>query len=67
MEKFEKFGIQTVKSTVLTLSETSRFELTKHFIQHGNISVYSHCISVAVTSIRIASFFGIKVDIFNKK
>lgn len=62
MEKSEKFGIQTVKSTVLTLSETSRFELTKHFIQHGNISVYSHCISVAVTSIRIANFFGIKVD-----
>lgn len=62
MEEFEKFGIRAVKSTVLTLSETSRFELTKHFIQHGNISVYSHCVSVAVMSIRIARFFGIKID-----
>lgn len=62
MEEFEKFGVQSVKSTVLTLSETSRFELTKHFIQHGSISVYSHCISVAVMSVRIACIFGIKID-----
>lgn len=40
----------------------SRLHLTKEFIQHGNISVYAHCFSVAVMSIRIARFLNINVD-----
>lgn len=62
MNEFKKSNIQTVKSTALSLSKSSRFNLTKQFIQHGRISVYSHCVSVAVMSIRFADFFGVKVD-----
>ena len=51
-----------VSETADTLINTSRFHLTKGFIQHGKISVYSHCFSVAVMSIRIANFLDIKVD-----
>ncbi len=42
--------------------QNSRFHMTKNFIQHGSISVYAHCFSVAVMSIRIARFLKIKVD-----
>ncbi len=55
-------SIEMVNSTVVILIQSSRFELTKNFIQHGKISVYSHCLSVAVMSLRIADFLGIKVD-----
>ena len=41
--------------------QNSRFHMTKNFIQHGSISVYAHCFSVAVMSIRIARFLKIKV------
>ena len=51
-----------VSETANTLANTSRFHLTKDFIQHGKISVYAHCFSVAVMSIRIANFLDIEID-----
>lgn len=55
-------SIEMVNSTAIILVRSSRFSLTKRYIQHGKISVYSHCLSVAVMSLRIADFLGIKVD-----
>lgn len=51
-----------VSETANRLVNTSRFHLTKGFIQHGKISVYAHCFSVAVMSIRIANFLDIEID-----
>lgn len=44
------------------LNTTSRFPTTKNYIQHGNVSVYQHCIFVAYISCRIATAFKLKVD-----
>lgn len=51
-----------VHTTARELLESSRFHLTKEFIQHGRISVYSHCLSVAIMSVRIAKLLHIKTD-----
>lgn len=32
------------------------------FTQHGNVSVFSHCVMVAVVSLKIADRLGLKVD-----
>lgn len=34
----------------------------KEFIQHGNVTVYKHSLSVAVTCLLLAEKFGIRVD-----
>lgn len=44
------------------LNKTSRFPLTKNFIQHGNISVYEHSIFVAYLSYKISKKLNLKVD-----
>ena len=40
----------------------SRYGMTKEFIQHGSVSVYEHCISVAAESVRLAKTMNLKVD-----
>ncbi len=40
----------------------SRYGMTKEFIQHGSVSVYEHCISVAAESVRLAKAMNLKVD-----
>lgn len=55
-------SVSMVESTAASLTATSRFCQTKNYIQHGKISVYRHCISVAVMSVRMARFFGLKLD-----
>ena len=57
IDKFE-----LVHSTARNMLENSRFHLTKRFIQHGRISVYSHCLSVAIMSVRIANILHINTD-----
>ena len=47
----------------LSALQDSRFLETRNFIQHGNTSVYQHCISVAYTSCIIAAKLNLKVDI----
>lgn len=44
------------------LHTKSRFSMTKKFIQHGDVSVYQHCIFVAYMSCRIANKFNLNVD-----
>ena len=43
--------------------QTATYRETKNYIQHGNTSCYSHCISVAYYSLRIAEWLGISYDI----
>ena len=44
------------------LEKTGRMECMKQCIQHGDISVYEHCVRVAVMSLVIAELFKITVD-----
>jgi uncharacterized protein len=40
--------------------ESDNFQSTKNHIQHGNMSVYEHCINVAKTSLYIKDKFNIQ-------
>lgn len=44
------------------LKKTGRFQDTHQFIQHGSISVYTHCRNVAYVSCWLAEKYNIKVD-----
>lgn len=44
------------------LVQCTRFQQTQNFMQHGNVSVYEHCIAVAKMSCRIAAVFRLKVE-----
>ena len=61
-EAIAVYYYQLVRSTAREMLDNSRFNLTQEFIQHGKISVYSHCMSVAIMSVRIAKFLHIKTD-----
>ena len=50
-------------SMLASLNATSRFSQTRHYIQHGNISVYDHSIRVARTSCKLALFLHLHVDL----
>ena len=43
--------------------ESENFQKEKKFIQHGNVSVYEHSVSVAIECIKIARHMQIPVDI----
>ena len=53
---------EKLEEIIAFLSENTRFDETKNFIQHGNTSVYTHVISVAQKSIEIAEKYNLKVD-----
>lgn len=53
---------EKLEEIIAFLSENTRFDETKNFIQHGNTSVYTHVISVAKKSIEIAEKYNLKVD-----
>ena len=61
MKKIPEF-IEDFSEVINELHTKSRFLTTKNFIQHGNVSVYQHCIFVAYVSCRIANRFNLKVD-----
>lgn len=61
MKRIPEF-IEDFSQVINELNNKSRFPLTKEFIQHGDISVYEHCIFVAYMSCRIANKLNIKVD-----
>lgn len=44
------------------IRNTSRFKLSKDFIQHGKTSVYMHSVSVAYMSCYLAEKYCLKVD-----
>ena len=51
-----------VKNVAEQLEKESRYSMTKDFIQHGSVSVYSHCMFVAVESVKIAQSMNLDVD-----
>ncbi len=53
---------EKLEEIIAFLSENTRFDETKNFIQHGNTSVYTHVISVAKKSIELAEKYNLKVD-----
>lgn len=54
-------GIRILHEEIRNL-KTTAFTKNKQFVQHGDTSLYQHCISVAYRSIIIAVRFHIKVD-----
>ncbi len=58
--------LMTAEQLVLRIADKleteSRYSLTKDYIQHGSVSVYAHCISVAAESLRIARRLRLNVD-----
>ena len=42
------------------LHRFGRINETKNYIQHGDVSVYEHCMNVAVMSVKIAQFLHLK-------
>ena len=61
MKRITEF-IKDFSEVMNELHTRSRFALTKYFIQHGDVSVYDHCIFVAYMSCRIANKLNLKVD-----
>lgn len=53
---------EKLEEIIAFLSENTRFDETKNFIQHGNTSVYTHVISVAKKSIEIAEKYNLDVN-----
>ncbi|MDD4774270.1 MAG: HD domain-containing protein [Eubacteriales bacterium] len=51
-----------IENTVRELCGTSRFGRTAEYMQHGNISIYEHCIAVARAACRIAGRLPFDVD-----
>lgn len=50
------------QSAVSTVLENENMQLTKTFTQHGNVSVFGHCMAVAAYSKAFADKLGIKYD-----
>lgn len=44
------------------LETAGRLNETKNYIQHGSISVYTHCVNVARMSVKIAKWLPIQVN-----
>lgn len=53
---------QLVRRAADELEKNSRYNITKQHIQHGSVTVYAHCLSVAAESVRIAQRLGLDVD-----
>lgn len=54
MKEINEYGSDILNS--------DNMNLNKEFYQHGNTSVYSHCINVTIMCLKIAKKFKIKVD-----
>lgn len=44
------------------LHRKGRLNQTKNYVQHGDVSVYTHCINVAYMSVKIAQIFHLNVN-----
>lgn len=53
---------QLILEILFQITNTSRYKISKKFMQHGNTSIYLHSISVAYTSCYIAEKYHLKVD-----
>lgn len=54
---------QQISKEVEILEKESRFSQTREFIQHGNVSVFVHCVCVAYMSCCIMRFFNINANL----
>ncbi len=54
---------EQISKEVGRLESESRFSMTRDFIQHGDVSVFTHCICVAYLSCSIMRFFNIKANL----
>lgn len=57
------FYEEEIRKNIDNLEKEGRLSLTKDFIQHGNVSVYEHCLSVCICSIKIARMLRIRYDL----
>lgn len=57
------FYEEEIQKNIDNLEKEGRLSLTKGFIQHGNVSVYEHCLAVCVCSIKIARMLRIRYDL----
>ena len=57
------FYEEEIQKNIDNLEKEGRLSLTKDFIQHGNVSVYEHCLAVCVCSIKIARMLRIRYDV----
>lgn len=51
-----------IREAINWITENGRFDETKTFIQHGDRSVYDHCVAAAKMSVRIVDKLHIRVD-----
>ncbi len=51
-----------ISAVAKRLEREGRYARTRHFVQHGGVSVYEHCVRVAALSCRLADAFGVEVD-----
>ena len=54
--------LEDIKEILKELDEQGRMKYTQRFMQHSDISVYKHCISVAYTSVELAERFSLNVN-----
>ncbi len=54
---------EQISKEVGRLENESRFSMTRDFTQHGDVSVFTHCICVAYLSCSIIRFFNIKANL----
>ena len=50
--------LKEIKDVLKELDEQGRMKYTQKYMQHSDISVYKHCISVAYTSVELAERFA---------
>lgn len=52
-----------IQKNIDYLEKEGRLSLTKQFMQHGNVSVFEHCVAVCLYSIKIAKLLRIRYDL----
>lgn len=54
--------LEDIKEILKELMEQGRMKYTQRYMQHSDISVYKHCISVAYTSVVLVERFSLNVN-----
>ena len=48
--------------TFRAITESEKYQQTKNYIQHGNVSVFDHCVYVANVSLKLSKKLHIGID-----
>lgn len=51
-----------IKKKLHYLEKSGRYNETKRYIQHGSVTVYTHCLNVAHMSVKIASWLPMHIN-----